>query len=68
MVEYYKYPGDGYNNWKVIVRLMDGTYAGTTRVYPSGLLLDPLTTYWREADPAWGKPISLEEAVALTAR
>ena len=65
-VVYYKYPGDAFNNWKVIVKLVDGTYVGTVRVYSSGLLLDSVTTCFTDKDAEEWPVLSLEEAVRLT--
>ena len=63
--KYYKYPGDGYINWKVLVQVNGHTLLGTEKVYPNGMLLDPRTAYTSDQDR--GVEITLEEAVKYTA-
>jgi hypothetical protein len=59
---YYKYPGDGYNNWRIIVRTDNNTFIGTTRVYPNGAVLDGVTTCFTAKDAEGWQVLSIEEA------
>lgn len=62
---YYKYPGDGFNNWKVIVETEENVFYGTSKVYPGGRLLDPVRAYgfYMATDLT---PITLAEAAQLS--
>lgn len=44
------------------MQVNETTFIGTTRVYANGQMLDPVTTCWNHADPAW-REISKETAV-----
>lgn len=61
---YYKYPGDGYNWWTVVVQTDGKSFMGTHRVYPNGCAVDPIHIYVAEVQPDWQR-ITLAEAVAL---
>lgn len=63
---YFEYPGDGWNNWKVLVQTGFKTFVGTTRVYGNGTLQNPITASGIfSVDPSW-KELTLTEAIKLS--
>ncbi len=63
MIRYFEYPSDGWNNWKVIAALPDGTYHGVTKMLPSGAFLDwQYTGGIYRPEPTW-KEITQAEAI-----